>query len=289
MSTARSNDYDERHPALQRRLTRAAGGVLFERAAQELGERMDLLANAPTRIVCLGADAATVATCRARYPAASLGVIESNAELAKRARRDARRWLRRARYEVLRGRLDATGLPDATADLIVANLALARHATPDAAFREVARVLRPGGAFLFCIPGAESLRELRRAWEDEDGRHVTRFADIHDIGSALSRHGFTESVLDSDTLTLEYTDVATLWEDLTAHGARNVLPRRQPGLTGRHRFETMRRRLVPPDSPCPITVELVFAHTWRATQDSRDRSLGSGDVTIPITGIGRRS
>jgi SAM-dependent methyltransferase len=65
-----------------------------------------------------------------------------------------------ARHRSLRrvARADASRLPfaDGTFDLVTANMVVEHLDDPEAQFREVARVLRPGGAFLFHTPNDRS-------------------------------------------------------------------------------------------------------------------------------------
>jgi len=50
----------------------------------------------------------------------------------------------------------ALPLPRASVDLVISSWVLEHLPQPEHAFREVARVLRPGGAFIFLTPGAAS-------------------------------------------------------------------------------------------------------------------------------------
>ena len=47
---------------------------------------------------------------------------------------------------------------------------------------------------------------------------MNRFIDMHDFGSALSRAGFAEPVLDIDRHRHWYPDAKTLMRELKAHG-----------------------------------------------------------------------
>ncbi|MEM9057353.1 MAG: methyltransferase domain-containing protein, partial [Pseudomonadota bacterium] len=236
----------ETNPDLQRRLTRAAAefsahAFLHERCADELVSRLELLRIVPEAILDAGAATGALAQRLARrYPAAQVAAVELNQALAAQMPEVGllKRLLGRTRpVQRLAAALDHLPLGDDSVDLVASNLALPRFTEPDAVLAEVARVLKPGGAFSFVTLGPDTLRELRDAWDDSDGGvHVATFTDMHDIGDALGRAGFAEPVLDVDTLELAYDDVGALWRDLSALGARNCLPGRQRGLTGRRRF-----------------------------------------------------
>ncbi|MEN0045285.1 MAG: methyltransferase domain-containing protein [Pseudomonadota bacterium] len=277
---------------LQRRLTHAATvfsahAFLHERCADELVSRLDLLRIAPETILDAGAATGALAQRLAqRYPGAQVTAAELNQALAATMPEVGalKRLLGRTRaVQRLAAALDDLPLGDDSVDLVASNLALPRFAEPDAVLAEVARVLKPGGAFSFVTLGPDTLRELREAWGDvDDGVHVATFTDMHDIGDALGRAGFAEPVLDVDTLALTYNDVGALWRDLSALGARNCLPGRQRGLTGRTRFGDMCDRLMR-DGTLRLSVELVYAQCWGTAGPHK-----SGEVAIRPDAIGMR-
>ena len=260
---------------------------LHERGADELVSRLDLLRIEPEAILDAGAATGALAQRLARrYPGAQVSAVELNQALAAQMPEVGalKRLLSRTRpVQRQAAALDDLPLGDGSVDLVASNLALPRFAEPDDVLAEVARVLKPGGAFSFVTLGPDTLRELREAWGDVDGGiHVATFTDMHDIGDALGRAGFAEPVLDVDTLSLTYNDVGALWRDLSALGARNCLPGRQRGLTGRRRFRDMCDRLMR-DGALRLSVELVYAQCW-GTAGRR----ASGEVAITPDAIGMR-
>ena len=62
---------------------------------------------------------------------------------------------------------------------------------------------------------------------------MSRFIDMHDIGDALVRAGFTGPVLDVEHFVLTYDDVLGVMRDLKAIGAHNAAQGRPKGLEGR--------------------------------------------------------
>ena len=156
-------------------------------------------------------------------------------------------------------------LPDASVDVVFSSLMLQWCDPPDAALAEVRRVLRPGGLLLLSSFGPDTLRELRTAWAAvDDGVHVNRFVDLHDLGAALQRCGFAEPVLDVDRHVLSYPDAPTLMRELKAIGAHNVNAGRSRGLTGRHRYQTLLAAYEDLRRPAglPATYEVVYATAW---------------------------
>ena len=102
--------------------------------------------------------------------------------------------------------------------------------------RELHRVSRPRAVDLLDLR-PDTLRELRDAWASVDAApHVNPFVDMHDLGSALARAGFSEPVLDVDRHRLDYDEPLALMRELQQIGARNALADRPRGLTGRRRL-----------------------------------------------------
>lgn len=70
------------------------------------------------------------------------------------------RWVTAA----VRGKLDALPFPDDSADLVVARYVLEHVENPAVVFRELARVLRPGGHFVLLTPNASHYVALISRW-----------------------------------------------------------------------------------------------------------------------------
>jgi malonyl-CoA O-methyltransferase len=257
--------------------------VLQARVREELIDRLSLVALEPGVVLDLGAATGSAARSLAqRYPAAVIVALDVSLAM-----------LRRAAARSLVVCADATRLPLATAsvDLVYSNLMLQWCDEPDAVFAEAHRVMRPGGFLSFSTFGPDTLSELRAAWSAADGfSHVNRFIDMHDIGDALVRAGFTEPVMDVERVCLTYPDVLALMRDLKAIGAHNVTFGRARGLTGRARFARMtdayeRWRQA---GRLPATYEVVYGAAWRGQEPSSARVFG-GEARIPIGAIRRRT
>lgn len=275
---------------IQRRFDRAAASfddADFVHAVTREGllTRLEPLIIEARRILDLGsATGATGRLLRKRYRGAQVVSLDASIGMARRSLA-GRGWLSKASAV----QADARRLPfaDGAFDLVVANQLLPWLPEPDPAFEEVARVLRPGGVFAFATLGPDSLQELRRAWASVDeGQHVHRFADMHDIGDGLVRAGLADPVLDVDRLSVSYDDADRLFADLARAGSRNALAQRPRGLTGRRRFAAMRRALVEAagEERLVLDLELVYGHCW-GTGPRRDPT----DFRIPASGIPRRN
>ena len=165
-----------------------------------------------------------------------------------------------------------------------------RLADPDGLLREARRVLRPRGHLTFSTFGPDTLQELRTAWAAvDDAPHVHAFPDMHDVGDALVRAGFTGPVVDVDRLTVTYTDLAALYRDLRGAGGGNRLAGRRRTLTGRGRLAAVAARYEATrtaDGRLPATCELVYGHAW--CPDATAPTRGPRETVVPLSGIRRR-
>ena len=270
--------------AVQRRFDRAASGfdaADFVHAATRDGlfARLEPLTIEAARVVDLGAaTGAATRMLRKRFRGAMvISVDRSLAMLARAGRRGS--WLRPA----VCVQADALSLPfaDQSVDVVFANQLLPWVSDVGELFREIARILRREGVFAFASLGPDSLSELRSAWRAiDDEPHVLPFADMHEVGDALTRAGLRDPVLDVDRLDVSYGDASRLFDDLTAAGARNALHGRRPGLTGRQRFDAMRRALAGEGGTLRLGLELVYGHCFGAgaRRDPADIRIEAGAI-----------
>jgi malonyl-CoA O-methyltransferase len=255
--------------------------------AQLLG-RLDYVTLAPAVVLDVGCGTGHSARAlKERYPRAQVVALDLSEGMLHEARQ-RQSW--RRKFARVCG--DAMRLPLASAsvDLVFSSLTLQWCTDLDAAFAEFRRVLRPRGLVNFTTFGPDTLVELREAWAQADGhRHVSEFADMHDLGDGLLRTGLAEPVMDVERFTLTYRDVFGLMRDLKAIGAHNAAASRPRGLTGRARLAVMqsayeaRRR----DGVLPATYEVVFGQAWGPAGEPR-RSRRSGEFILPAGAIGRR-
>ncbi len=223
-----------------------------------------LLVDANTVIDLGSATGAAQRQLNKRFRKARLVSIDVAHRMLKKARAK-RAWLSKNAFA--QASADALPLATGSADVIFANLLLPWIDDPGPVFSEVARVLRKGGIFSFATLGPDSLREISRAWATvDDGAHVKRFPDMHDLGDALVNAGLSDPVLDVDRLSVSYRSSRDLFADLTAAGARNTLQQRRQTLTGRSRYSAMSAALetAAGNEGIALDLELVFGHCWGA-------------------------
>ncbi len=260
----------------------AAADFLHAEIRARLLERLDLVALQPATLLDLGAGPAGASTdLAARYPAGHVLALDLAPEMLGQS---ASGWDRLC--------ADAAQLPlaDRSVDLVVAGMML--HWCEDAAavLAEVRRVLRFPGLLLLSTLGPDTLRELRAAWAAVDRHtHTLVFPDMHNLGDALVRAGFAEPVVDSHVLTVTYSDVGRMAQDLRGVGAADLSPGRRRTLTGPGRWQAMTtglERQRSPEGKLPVTVEVIYGHAWTA----QPRVQGPADeVVVPLERLRRRS
>jgi malonyl-CoA O-methyltransferase len=174
-----------------------------------------------------------------------------------------------SKHHVLCGDIEALPMADASTGLVWSNLAIQWCNDLDLAFQEFHRVLQPEGLLMFSTFGPDTLRELRTATQSAKqgaGTSVSRFIDMHDIGDALVRAGFSAPVLDVERFTLTYDDVKSVMRDLKSIGAHNATDGRARGLLGRGFLQSLTDAYEQfrTDGTVPPTFEVVYGHAWRA-------------------------
>ena len=173
--------------------------------------------------------------------------------------------------------IEALPLASASTGLIWSNLAIQWCNDLDAALQEFHRVLQPEGLLMLSTFGPDTLRELRVATNQnnvgEPSRtSVSRFIDMHDIGDALVRAGFSAPVLDVERFTLTYDDVKSVMRDLKSIGAHNATDGRARGLLGRGFLQKLQENYEQfrSEGKLPATFEVVYGHAWRGKDKPAD-------------------
>jgi len=290
---SRSDEYFLDPRAVRHAFDRASreydtAAVVAREVGSRLLERLDVVRMQPARILDLGAGTGQASrSLKQRYRAAQVIALDLSQAMLRASRRQ-QGLLRRFQ----RAAADAHRLPIRTGsiDLVFSNLMLQWCHDPDAVFREVRRVLKPQGLFIFTTLGPDTLQELRSAWRAVDDHiHVHRFIDMHDLGDALMRARFADPVMDMERLSITYPDLDALLRDLRTGGAGNIAQGRLRGLTGRSRFQAVRVHdaLALRKGVLPVSVELVYGQAW-AGEPIPERPPDP-EFRIPIQAIGRRN
>jgi malonyl-CoA O-methyltransferase len=264
--------------ALKRNFGRAAasfahGDRLHREVASRMLERFDVIRLDPARIVDLGCGTGGASQgLLGRFPAARVVGVDLVVPMVRAAVPGVtgwRRWLGVGGGSVAAVNADMASLPfaDGVFALAWSNLVLHWADDPFPTLTEARRVLETDGLFMFSALGPDTLRELRESFAvaGED-LHVKRFIDLHDIGDALGRAGFSAPVMDMEVLTLTYKSLDGLFSDLRATGSVNAMRGRRRTLTApgrmraaREAYEARRR-----EGRLPATFEVIYGHAWKA-------------------------
>jgi malonyl-CoA O-methyltransferase len=279
--------------ATRRSFDRAArfdgASFVHDETRARLLERLALFDLAPRVAVDLGCATGRGSIALAeRYAAARVLAVDSSAGMLRAARARAAAV---PSIALLGGDAERLPLRDQSVQLILANLVLP-WCRPPALFAEAARVLEAGGLLLFATLGPDSLREIRAAWGAVDSElHVHAAFDLHDVGDLALAAGLAEPVLDVDRLEVTYSSVARLVDDLRSCAAVNVAAGRRRSLTGARRWRRFERALVGGGGGArfAITLELVLGQAWGRGPRAARRDAGSGEITVPLATLRRRS
>lgn len=278
--------------AMARAFTRAGAhydtaAILQSEVRRELLSRLQYFPLQPRVIVDLGCGTAQgAAALRQRFRRARVLAIDVAPGMLRAARRHSWPW---RRFSCVCADALALPLASLSVDLVYSNLMLQWCDDPARVFTEVRRVLRPGGLLLFSTFGADTLHELRDAWAqaDEAAPHVSAFADMPLLASALQHAGLCEPVMDRDLRQQPHHDVESLMRNLRTIGAGNAAADRRRTLTGRQRLAHMRASYERWRTPAglPATWEVIYGAAFAPAESSALQ----GEVQVPVAAIGRRS
>jgi malonyl-CoA O-methyltransferase len=264
----------------------AAAG-LQRQVRGELLDRLQYFKLEPQRVLDLGAGAGAAARLlQQRFKHAQVLALDIAEGMLRAV--PGRSWPWRRRLVRICGDAAALPLAAGSIDLIYSNLMLQWCDRPDEAFRELARVLKPGGVLLFSTFGPDTLSELRRAWAEADGHsHVSLFADMQQLAGGLARAGFAEPVTDVEHYRLHYPDAHVLMRELKQLGARNATRTRNRGLTGRARMQSMLNAYERARTPAglPATFEVIFGAAFGGDAVPATEGSVPGEFAVPVGSI----
>jgi len=161
--------------------------------------------------------------------------------------------------------------------------------------RQMASYLKPDGLFFAILCGGRTLQELRAslaaAEEEITGgisAHVAPMADIKDVGGLLQHASLAMPVADSEVITVTYSSIFKLMQDLRLMGEGNALKGRLNHLSRRDVFfraaEIYQERYGLEDGQIPASFELISLTGWKPDQ-SQPKPLRPGAATSSITDI----
>lgn len=137
---------------------------------------------------------------------------------------------------------DAYNIPlqDNSVDLVYSNLMIQWCNPISAVLKEVLRVLKPGGMFIFSTLVDGTLYELKSAWAQvDDDKHVIDFKGDKEIVGCLTSSQSKVVEHHTKSIVLEYESVLHLAHELKGLGANHVSRQTNRGLAGKDKWKRM--------------------------------------------------
>ena len=257
--------------------------------AQRFLERFDFIKMAPTRILDVGCGTgALTRLLLKKFSSAAVTALDISDNMLQELESSLSFW-QRLRKKVRLVQADAEDLPfdKNQFDLIVSNLTLQWCNSLDQVFSHIERTLEPQGLFMFTTFGPDTMKELRQAWATVDSsNHVNLFYDMHDIGDALLRAGFSDPVMDVEHITMTYETMDVLLKDIKKIGATNATQGASRGLTSRARLQQFKTEYekLRQDGLLPVTYEVIYGHAWARGASLAGNDPGAVDVHFDKSG-----
>jgi len=199
-----------------------------------------------------------------------------------------------ARAPGLRLAADEEALPfgEGTFDLVTSLLSLHWVNDLPGALTQIRLALKPDGLFLAAMLGGDTLKELRQSLAEAEiavegglSPRVSPFAGVRDAGGLLQRAGFALPVVDTETLTVVYSDPLKVIADLRAMGEANAINERRRGLTRRATLleaaERYRRAFADAEGRVPATFQVIYLTAW-SPHDSQPKPLRPGSAKASL-------
>ncbi len=228
--------------------------------AQDTDERLQLVRNAPKRIMLIGADAdISRSLLAARYPDAVFEEYDPNADFLKTAAaaRKGGFWQKLTGKTIPQHCQALTApLPEAAADMLWANLSLSRADDILPVLKNWAAALKTDGLLFFTHFGRDSLTELTGRLNHEGIEcEAPTLIDMHDLGDMLADNGFYDPVTDTAKLELSYKKAGTFWQDMETLGLWNALKFSNPQAA-----KEAVDKIFANEGRLNITLETVYGH-----------------------------
>ncbi len=158
---------------------------------------------------------------------------------------------------------------------------------------QIRRALRPDGAFLGVLLGGTTLQEVRQTFLQAEADvtggaslRVAPFPDVREMGALLQRAGFALPVVDSDKITVRYSDLLSALRDLKLLGWANPLAQRSRSFLRRdvlmRAAELYADSYSDPDGRVRVSFELVWITGW-APHESQQKPLRPGSAKTRLS------
>lgn len=251
-------------------------------------ERLDYIRLKPRYILDLGCGTGNITELLVkRYPKATVYAIDLAFNMLKESKQK-QGWLKK--WSLCQSDMQKLPFVERQFDLVIANQVIHWADAIPNLFKEIYRVMNLQGCLLFSTLGPDSFKELQAAWRQVDEyEHINPFLDMHDIGDHLLAQRFQDPVVDMEYLTIHYPSLPALLSSLKKQGVRNLNPKRNPGLTGRHILRAVEKAYQVnclSNGKYPLTYEAVYGHAWKGEIHHKN-SNANGDIFVSVEAIKR--
>lgn len=247
-----------------------ATAVMQREVCVRMLERLDFIKQKPANVLDIGSGTGWgTRQLGERYPSAHIVALDIAMGMLQAARGTSRWWNKlfaSSTRQYVCADMEALPVKANSMDMVWSNLAVQWCNDLPATLAEFHKTLKVDGLLMFSTFGPDTLKEIRTAFQGVDGyNHLNRFADMHDIGDMLVAGGFADPVMDMEYITLTYSDVKSVMQDLRSIGAHNATAGRATGMMGKQawgrvleNYERLRR-----DGKLPATFEVIYGHAWK--------------------------
>ncbi|CAG8456144.1 5750_t:CDS:10 [Acaulospora morrowiae] len=189
--------------------------------------------------------------------------------------------------------VDEESLPfkENSLEAVLSNLSLHWVNDLPGAMIQIRRSLKPDGVFIASMFGGDTLFELRTSLqlaetEREGGisPRVSPMTDVRDVGSLLSRAGFTLTTVDIDDLIVNYPTMFELIQDLRSMGESNAVITRRSFLkrdTLIAAASIYKELYGKPDGSIPATFQIIYMIGWKPDESQpKPKERGSAKSSL---------
>lgn len=161
---------------------------------------------------------------------------------------------RQAAHHYVQADIEAIPLAQAQFDLVWSNLAVQWCDSLQEAVHALYQMVRPGGVLAFTTLVADSLPELRQAWQAVDERaHANRFLSREAIVVALDGLGGEFAI---QTISVPFADALSAMRSLKGIGATHLHEGRSGRTLTRSRLQQLQLAWPKQQGTCPLTYHI---------------------------------
>ncbi|MEN0002084.1 MAG: methyltransferase domain-containing protein [Pseudomonadota bacterium] len=157
--------------------------------------------------------------------------------------------------------------------------------------------MTPDGLLIACVPGADTLANVRQAWigaeAEASGGAAPRFLplfDVRSVGGLLQRAGFALPVSDVEPLTVSYGRLQSVFADLRSMAGGNVLlaSREAPLPRGVwRRLSTWMDTQTAGGARLEVVFQLIWMSGWSPSAD-QPKPLKPGSAQVSLADVLKR-